>query len=329
LFFPAATPSKLVYRYVENTTLNLIDVVVQTDSLLGKSYSISVVVSATQIFVSSNGNNTLYNATVEYYPSADAIGDDFNGAIWDVVLTDPDDRSNVVDYPMREGSGAVFYAYQDNASPYSSRDIPVPPPSRGTWGASRIPIWQGNNINVPIWTSAAATGFSISLDIGVSILSNVESLLMWNTNDTSLGLKVSSTNVSEYLYEHAGGIENVQILPIEIGKYYSINIQHLSNSVVVTTKEEGSDVTSVITSNITPSGIVNINYITGTAISATIWNVLLEDGSNSRYYPMQEGSGFTMLGYDQNGIATGSSGDASLVGSGVWITKNYLTSEGA
>jgi hypothetical protein len=41
---------------------------------------------------------------------------------------------------------------------------------------------------------------------------------------------------------------------------------------------------------------------------------------------MQEGSGFTMLGYDQNGIATGASENASLLGSGEWITKNYLTS---
>ena len=54
----------------------------------------------------------------------------------------------------------------------------------------------------------------------------------------------------------------------------------------------------------------------------------LEDGANSRYYPMQDGSGFTMVAYDQDGIAIGVSGDATITGNGDWTTKNYLTSGG-
>lgn len=203
-------------------------------------------------------------------------------------------------------------------------NIDVPPPSRGTWGASRVPVWKGNNISIPDWISTSASGFSISLNISFESLSNTQSLLVWDTNNLTVGLQVNSTNVLEYLYEHAGGIETIQLLPIEIGRYYYVNIEHLAGSVVVTTKEEGSDVTSVITSNIAPSVVVEIDYITGSFITATVWNVELEDGANSRYYPMQEGSGFTMLGYDQDGIAMGASGDATLNGNGDWITKNYL-----
>ena len=328
LVFPAATPSKLVYRYVEETTLNLIDIDVQTDCLIGRTYTVEVVVSATQIFVGSNGNNIVTNASVEYYPTVSSIGDDFNGAIWDVLLTNPNDRRDTVSYPLREGSGVIFYAYQDNNSPYPNMNIDVPPPSRGTWGASIVPVWEGNNISIPNWISTAASGFSISLNIRVNTLSNTQSLVMWDTNNQTVGLQVNSSNILTYLFEHAGGIETIEILAIELSNYYYVNIEHLANSVVVTSKEEGSEVSTVITSNITPSEVVDIDYITGSFITATIWNVELEDGANSRYYPMQDGSGFTMVGYDEDGIATGASGDATLVGNGDWVIKDYLTSGG-
>ena len=329
LVFPAATPSKLVYRYVEETTSTLIDVDVQTDCLIGKTYTVEVIVTATQIVVGSNGNNTVTNASVEYYPTVSSIGDDFNGAIWDVLLINPVDRTDTVSYPLREGSGVVFYAYQDNNSPYPSMNIDVPPPSRGTWGASSVPVWKGSNISIPNWISTAASGFSISLNIRVNTLSNIQSLVMWDTNNQTVGLQINSSNILTYLFEHAGGIETIEILPIELSNYYYVNIEHLANSVVVTSKEEGSEVSTVITSNITPSEVVDIDYITGSFITATIWNVELEDGANSRYYPMQDGSGRTMLGYDEDGIATGASGDATITGNGEWITKNYLTSGGA
>lgn len=328
LVFPAATPNKLVYRYVEETSLNLIDIDVQTDCLIGKTYTVEVVVTATQIFVASNGNNVLYNASVEYYPTVSSIGDDFNGAIWDVLLINPVDRTLTVSYPLREGSGVVFYAYQDNNSPYPNMNIDVPPPSRGTWGASIVPVWEGNNISIPNWISTAASGFSISLNIRVNTLSNTQSLVMWDTNNQTVGLQVNSSNILTYLFEHAGGLESIEILPIVLDNYYYVKIEHLANSVVVTSKEEGSEVSTVITSNITPSEVVDIDYITGSFITATIWNVELEDGANSRYYPMQDGSGVTMLSYDEDGIATGASGDATLVGNGDWVIKDYLTSGG-
>ena len=327
LVFPAATPNKLVYRYVEETTLNLVDVDVQTNVLLGRTYSAEIVVTATQISTSSNGVNSVYSASVEYFPIVTAIGDDFEGAIWDVVLVDAIDRANTVDYPLREGTGDTFFAYKDNSTPNPNMDISVPPPSRGTWGATSIPVWKGTNISVPNWTSSSAVGFSLSLTMGINSLSSGESLVMWDTNNDTVGLKVNSSNVLTYSFEHAGGIETIEILPVVVDVYFAIKIEHLSNSVVVTSvNPEESGLVSVITSNITPSQVVEINYLIGSTINATLWNVRLEDGANTRYYPMQEGSGFTMLGYDQNGIATGASENASLLGSGEWITKNYLTS---
>lgn len=330
--FPAATPNKLVYRYVEKTTLNLIDVDVQTDCLLGKTYLVEVLVTSTQIAVSSNGDAVVYNASVEYYPTVSSIGDDFNGAIWDVLLTNPLSTDETISYPLREGSGEIFYAWESNNSEYPSMNINVPPPSRGTWGSSTVPVWNGNNISIPNWTSTSASGFGISLNIGVGTLSNIESLVMWDTNNQTIGLKINTENVLTYLFEHAGGIETIEILSLQVlnnKEYFYVNIEHLSNSVVVTSKQEGSEVTSVITSVNAPTATVDIDYITGSSIVATIWNVELEDGANSRYYPMQDGSGTTMLGYDEDGIATGASGDASLVGNGEWISKNYLTSGGA
>jgi len=327
LVFPAATPNRLVYRYVEQTTLNIVDVDAIQNVLLGTNHNIQVLVTSTQIFVSSDGINSVYSAAVEYYPRVDAIGDNFYGSIWEVVLQDATNRSNVIQYPMREGSGDIFKAYADNGNRFVNKDIPLPSSDRGAWSAPLTALWKGNNISVPEWTSINATGFGINLYLSVSTFSGIESLLLWDNNNQTVGLKVTSENVLEYVYQDAGGTTTVQIDHLQVDESVYVQIQHSIDRVTITSLQNG--VSSTIESLVTPLEIAKINYITGTALTATVWNLELRDGANSRYYPMQDGTGTTMLAYDQFGIAAGASQDAIILGSGEWVSKNFLESGGA
>ena len=324
LVFPAATPNRLMYRYVDNN-LATVDLFAIDDVLLGKNYSVGVLVTSTQIFISSDGINSIYPASAEYYPLLDAIGDNFYGSIWEVVLQDQIIRENVSQYPMREGSGDIFNAYQDNNQPFPSRNIAVPSSDRGSWSDPLISLWKGNNIAIPQWVSTSASGFDIKLNIKISTFSSTDTLLLWGSNNENVGLIVTSDHKLEYIYATSGGTTTVDIAELEVDQDLYIQIQHAADSVIITTLKNQIS-RSTIVSPVAPTEVVQVDNIIGSGLVAAVWNMELQDGVNSRYYPMQDGSGITMISYDQDGIVMGASGDADLFGAGVWFAKNFLTS---
>ena len=327
LVFPSATPSTLVYRYIEETTLILKDLDVQQDVLLGKTYRISLLSEGTgtgkEMYTTSNGITSIYTINLAHQPRVDSIGDNFVGSIWEAYFFDPVDRGNVTQYPMREGSGDTFFAYKENREEKTVRNIPL---SNETWSNPNISVWKGNNIAVPRWTTTSASGFKIKLNFRLlpSFVTQ-NSLLMWDNSDPSIGLHITENNVLRYLYKHTGGTKDVRIYQLNYSDEFEVTIEHGASSVSVTTKVNENSTTTTQTVAPAPSEVVKVNYIIGSNLgSAIVWNVELIDGSNSRYYPMQDGVGTSMLAYDVDGNPTGLSQDAEIKGPGNWVNRNYL-----
>jgi hypothetical protein len=327
LLFPSATPSTLVYRYIEETTLNLTDLDVQQDVLLGATYRISLLSEGTgtgkQILTTSNGVTSVYTVNLAHQPRVDSIGDNFVGSIWEAYFFDPITRANVLQYPMREGSGKKFYAYKENREEKPAKDIVL---SNEEWSNSNISVWKGNNIEVPEWISTSASGFKLKLRFSLENDVTQDSSLMWFNETPELGLSISADNKLHYLYTHSGGIEDVTIYQLNKDDEFEVTIEHGASSVSVTIKVNENSSTTTQTVSTAPSEVVTLNYIIGSNLTAIVWNVELTDltdGSNSRYYPMQDGSGNTMLAYDNGGNPTGSTEDADANG-GTWVDRNYL-----
>jgi hypothetical protein len=326
LVFPSATPSTLVYRYIEETTLTLKDLDVQQDVLLGTTYKVSLLSEGTgtgkDIITTSNGITSIYTVNLENQPRVDSIGDNFVGNIWGAYFFDPITRANVIEYPMREGSGNELLAYKENQEPRPIKNIPL---SSVAWSNPNISVWKGTNIAVPEWTTTSASGFKIKLKFSLPSAVSQNALLMWDNAASDVGLSISADNELHYLYRHSGGIEDVTIYQLNSSDEFEVTIEHGASSVSVIIKVNENSTTTTQTVATAPSEVVKVNYISGSNLgSAIVWNVELTDGSNSRYYPMQDGAGLTMLAYDADGNPTGSSQDAELFGAGEWINRNYF-----
>jgi hypothetical protein len=322
--FPAATPNKLVYRYVEGGTLSLEDLDIQQDVLLGKTYNISILStetgSAAQIFTSSNATSSVYSINLEYQPRIEFIGDNFEGDIWGAYFTDPVNRQNTVQYPMREGSGDTFHAYRDTRLEFKSKDIGI---RNGVWSLPNISVWRGNNISIPLWTSTSSSGFKMKMDFQSPSVLPASARLMWNNAQTDRGLSIEN-EILTYKYQASSGIVTFEILSVSPNTTFNISIEHGVSEVTAYVTINNAQYVTIVSST-APSQPVSVNYVIAAAMqSAVVWNLELIDGSNTRYYPIQEGDGETVFAYDADSNIIGSSEDATLQGAGDWVNLNYF-----
>jgi len=323
--FPALTPNKLVYRYVEGGTLILKDLDIQQDVLLGKTYNVSILSTQTgaaaQIFTTSNSTSSVYAINLEYQPRIEFVGDNFEGDIWGAYFTDPVNRQNIIQYPMREGTGDTFHAYRDSRLEFKSKDIGI---RNGVWSLPNISVWKGNNISIPLWTSATSSGFKMKMDFESPSVIPASAKLMWNSAQTDRGLSIEN-EILTYKYQALSGIVTLDIVSISPNTRFEITIEHGVSEVTayVVIGNNRSSITAI--SSTAPSQPVSINYAIGAVMqSAVVWNLELIEVSNTRYYPIQEGDGITAFAYDADSNIIGSSEDAILEGAGNWVKLNYF-----
>ena len=325
LVFPAASENDLVYRYVEETTLNYVDVPVKSNVLFGTTYTVTILSALNgaikETYITVNGDTSIAQTPSEYYPRVDAIGDDFVGAIWGLYLNDPYESTNQIFYPMREGRGDLLFGYKISGERFNyTKNISI---QNGTWSLPAIPVWKGSDIGIAEWTSAAASGFAINTNIKIASPVSSKKLLLWDNNNDDRGLYVSADNKLHYAYASTDGVTDIELFPMEDNVEVSVKIEHLTSKVTITT-EKNLLSQNTVDSPVAPNGPVIIN--SALEIEGIMWNLDLIEGSNTRYYPMQDGSGTEMQAYDQDGHTTSSQN--AISSNGTWVTRDFLLKGG-